>query len=389
MSLETELDVLMQRAVESRALAGVVLTAGRAGDVLYQGAAGKRVVDGPDAMTPDTVMFLASMTKALTGALAMQLVERGRLALDAPAADLLPELERVQVLEGFDPTTGEPRLRAPRRPVTLRNLLTHSAGFAYEFWNADVGRWLEKRGVPSVLSGQRAAFDLPLMHDPDAAWSYGQSIDFAGRLVEVASGETLTEFARKNLFEPLRMTSTSFRITPDQRARLATMHTRTPDGGLAAYPFELDPAAEQDMGGHSVYGTAPDYLRFVRMLLGRGELEGTRVLEADTVATMSQNQMGDLRVRKLSTVTPGFTLDCDFYPGMPCTWGLSFLINTRRTPEGRSPGSLAWAGICNNYWWADPQRDIAGVMYSQLLPFCDERALGVFRDFERAVYRAQ
>ncbi|MGH8517964.1 MAG: serine hydrolase domain-containing protein, partial [Panacagrimonas sp.] len=364
MNLETELDALMQRAVDARTLAGVVLTAGGAGEVLYQGAAGRRVVEGPDPMTPDTVMFLASMTKALTGALAMQLVERGKLVLDAPAAKLLPELERVQVLEGFDPTTGEPRLRAPRRPVTLRNLLTHSAGFAYEFWNADVGRWLEKRGVPSVLSGSRAAFDLPLMHDPDAAWSYGQSIDVAGRLIELASGETLTQFARKNLFEPLRMTSTSFRITPDQRTRLATMHTRTPDGGLAAYPFELDPAAEQDMGGHSVYGTAPDYLRFVRMLLGRGVLDGTRVLEQSTVATMSQNQMGDLRVRKLETVAPGFTQDCDFYPGMPCTWGLSFLINTRQTPEGRSPGSLSWAGICYNYWWADPQRDIAGVMYS-------------------------
>lgn len=388
MSLGTDLKALMQQAVDAQALAGVVLTVGRGRDVIFEGAAGRRSVDAPTAMTPDTVMFLASMTKALTGACAMQLVERGELELDAPAARLLPELDRVQVLEGFDEKSGEPRLRPARRPVTLRNLLTHSSGFAYEFWNADVARYLEKRGVPTVLSGTRASLALPLVHDPDAAWSYGQSIDFAGRLVEEASGETLADFARKNLFEPLGMKDTSFRITPGMRSRLAAMHTRASDGGLAVMPFEIDQNAEQDMGGHSVYGTAPDYLRFARMILGGGALEGTRVLESRTVSAMSQNQMGALRTRKLATVMPAYTADCEFFPGIPCTWGLSFLINTQTTSEGRSPGSLAWAGLCNNFFWIDPARDIAGVMYSQLLPFCDPRALELFRDFERTVYRA-
>lgn len=389
MSIATDLDTLMANAVAARDLAGVVLTVGRAGDVLFEGAAGRRSLDdATSSMTTDTVMFLASMTKAITGVMAMQLVERGKLELDAPAAKLLPELEQVKVLDGFD-DSGEPRLRAPRAPVTLRNLLTHSSGFAYEFWNGDIGRYLEKRGVPSVLSGTRASFALPLAHDPDAAWSYGQGIDFAGRLIEEAAGETLREFARKNLFEPLRMDSTSFRIAPDMRTRLATMHARTLDGDLAVHPIEIDQNAEQDMGGHSVYGTSPDYLRFLRMVLGGGELDGARVLERETVATLSRNHLaGDLRVRTLKTVAPGFTHDCNFYPDIPCTWGLSWLINTRKTPEGRSPGSLAWAGICNNYCWVDPTRDIAGVMYAQLLPFFDPRALGLFRDFERTVYRA-
>ncbi|MCC2655267.1 MAG: beta-lactamase [Panacagrimonas sp.] len=389
MSLATDLDTLIANAVTAQDLAGVVLTVGRTNEVLYESAAGRRSLDAPQPMTPDTVMFLASMTKAITGVLAMQLVECGRLELDAPAARLLPELDRVQVLEGFDEKTGEPRLRAPRSPVTLRNLLTHSSGFAYEFWNADIGRYLEKRGVPSVLSGTRASFAMPLAHDPDTAWSYGQGIDVAGRLIEEAAGETLREFARKNLFEPLRMDGTSFRISPEMRTRLATMHARTPDGGLAVHPIEIDQNAEQDMGGHSVYGTAPDYLRFLRMILGGGALDGARVLKAQTVATLSRNHLaGDLRVRTLKTVAPGFTHDCNFFPDIPCTWGLSWLINTQQTPEGRSPGSLAWAGICNNYCWVDPQRDIAGVMYSQLLPFFDPRALALFRDFERTVYRS-
>jgi methyl acetate hydrolase len=183
------------------------------------------------------------------------------------------------------------------------------------------------------------------------------------------------------------MDSTSFRIAPAMRSRLATMHARTPDGGLAVHPFEIDQDAEQDMGGHSVYGTAPDYLRFLRMILGRGTLDGARVLEGRTVAALSRNHLaGDLRVRTLRTVAPAFTHDCKFFPDIPCAWGLSWLINTQKTPEGRSAGSLAWAGICKNYCWVDPQRDIAGVMYSQLLPFFDPRAPGLFRDFERTLY---
>ncbi len=383
MSLETRVNELLTAAVQAGDVAGVIATAGTREGVIFESAAGKRALDSEQAMTPDTVVFLASMTKALTATLAMQLVERGKLSLDAPAARVLPELENLQVLEGFD-ASGAPRLRPPRSAVTLRNLLTHTSGFSYEFWNPDMARWLESRGA-GILAGSRASFDRPLSRDPDTAWDYSPGIDYAGRMVEAVSGERLGRFAQHNLFEPLGMTGTAFRITPAQRPRLAGMHARMDDGGIAPIPFELDQQAEFDMGGHGVYGTAPDYLRFLRMILSGGALDGTRVLQASTVAQMSQNQMGTLRTRELKTAAPAYTRDCDFYPGHPSQWGLSFMINTHDTAEGRSAGSLSWAGICNTYYWADLHRGIAGVLMTQLLPFFDARSLALFRSFEKAV----
>lgn len=380
------LDTLLSRAVGRGDVPGVIAVAGTAEGVTYEGAAGKRALNGPAEMAIDTVTWLASMTKALTAAAAMQLVERGKLSLDRPAADVLPELGEVQVLEGFD-ASGEPKLRPPKGTVTLRNLLTHSAGFAYEIWNGNVGRWLESRRIPGIITGARATFERPLVGDPDRSWNYGPGIDYAGRMVEEASGERLGEYARKNLFEPLGMLSTAFRITSSQRTRLAGMHARLPDGGLAPYPFEIPQDAECDMGGHAAYGTAPDYLRFLRMILNGGALDGVRVLEAETVAAMSKNQMGALDVRALGTAMPPFSNDVEFYPGIPCKWGLSFMINTARTSEGRSAGSLSWAGLCNSYYWADPTRKIAGLLITQILPFFDARAVELFREFETTVYR--
>ena len=385
MSPNAAIDALLKKAVADGDVAGVIATAGTASEVAYEGAAGLRSIDGDSPMTADTVTFYASCTKALTGAAVMQLVERGRLTLDSPAAKVLPELDKLQVLEGFD-EAGHPILRRPRSPITLRQLLTHTAGFTYEFWNADAGRWLEYKGLPNALSGARATFERALQHDPGSVWDYGPSIDYAGRLLEEVSGERLGDYARKHLFEPLGMHNTSFRITRAQRPHLASMHARGENGVIVPFPFELDQNAEVDMGGHGVYGTAPDYLRFLRMIINGGVLDGVRVLERGTVEQMSQNQIGSLHVRPLKSVMPMFTNDCEFYPGMPCQWGLSFLINNEQTAEGRSAGSLSWAGICNSYYWADPHRKVAGVLMTQLIPFFDERTLNVFRQFERAVY---
>lgn len=387
MKSNATIDALLKRAVEAGDVAGVAATAANADGISYEGAAGLRQKGGDVAMSPDTVVWIASMTKAVTGAAAMQLVERGKLALDQPAGEVVPELKKTQVLEGFD-AAGKPRLRPPKRPITLRNLLTHSSGFAYTIWNADALRWEQATGAPNILAGTNASIDVPLVCDPDSAWNYGPGIDWAGRMVEKASGQRLAAFMKENLFDPLGMSSTAFDITPAMRQRLSGFHARTPDGGLVVYPFEVPQGAELQAGGHAIYSTAQDYLKFARMVMNGGKLGGTQVLKPETVATMSRNQMGPLEVTKLVTVAPPFSYDVDFYPGIPCQWGLTFLINTKETPEGRSAGSLSWAGLSNCYYWIDPVKKVCGVLMSQSLPFFDAKVMKLFRAFESAVYKA-
>lgn len=387
MSLSTTLDTLLDQATASGKIPGVIATVADGSGVIYEGASGARSLGQPAPMTIDTVAWYASMTKAVTGAAAMQLVERGKLSLDAPAGKVCPELANPQVLEGFD-DAGKPRLRPARGNVTLRNLLTHSAGFSYEIWNPVAAQELESRGVGNILSGTQATLNRPLLHDPDTVWDYGPGIDWAGRMVEEVSGQRLGDFMRDNLFKPLGMDSTGFRLTPEQRQRLAGMHARLPEGNLVPYPFEVDQNAPLDMGGHALYGTLPDYLRFTRMIMGGGQLDGVRVLEARTVADMAQNQMGELNVTPLPAAGP-YSNPVDFHPGVNCKWGLSFLINMGKTAQGRSAGSLSWAGLSNCYFWIDPTAQVTGALMTQILPFYDGPVVDLLHQFESSIYQSR
>jgi CubicO group peptidase (beta-lactamase class C family) len=334
-------------------------------------------------MTADSVVWIASMTKAVTGACAMQLVEQDRLSLDGPIASVLPELGRVQVLEGFA-ADGTPRLRPARRPITLRHLLTHTSGFVYDIWNADMGRYLDTTGTPGIISCANAALSIPLVFDPGERWDYGIGIDWAGKAVEAVSGQRLGAYMQQNMLQPLGMTDTGFKIGAAQRRRLAKVHNRSAEGFVAT-DVELPQEPEFEMGGGGLYSTVGDYLRFTRMIMNGGMLDGTRVLARETVAAMSANAMGDLVCRPLKTAAPPFSEDVDFVDGMQ--WGLSFLINPQPMPTGRSAGSLAWAGLANSYYWIDPVRQVTGVYATQLLPFFDARAVRLFQEFETAVYR--
>jgi methyl acetate hydrolase len=218
------------------------------------------------------------------------------------------------VLEGFD-AAGAPKLRPSRTPITLRHLLTHSSGFVYDMWNADMARYLEVTGKPGIISCTNAALDLPLVFDPGTAWDYGIGIDWAGKAVEAVSGKTLGVWLAENLFAPLGMRDTGFRIRDDQRARLARIHARTPEG-IVATDLEIPQSPEFEMGGGGLYATVSDYLRFARMILGGGALDGARVLAEPTVALMSGNAMGDLRCRPMKSAVPGSTNDVDFLDGM-------------------------------------------------------------------------
>ena len=290
----------------------------------------------------------------------------------------------MQVLDGFA-ADGSPRLRPATRPITLRHLLTHSSGFVYDIWNADMGRYLEQTGTPSIVSCANASLSIPLLFEPGERWDYGIGIDWAGKAVEAVSGLRLGQYMQQNLLQPLGMTDTGFKIGAAQRQRLAKVHNRTPDGFVPA-DMELPQEPKFEMGGGGLYSTAGDYLRFTRMILNGGTLDGVRVLARETVAAMSANAMGDLVCRPLKTAAPPASNDVDFIDGMQ--WGLSFLINPQPMPTGRSAGSLAWAGLANSYYWIDPVRQVTGIYATQVLPFFDEKAVRLFQDFETAIYRA-
>ncbi|MBV8575910.1 MAG: beta-lactamase family protein [Acetobacteraceae bacterium] len=379
------IDALLRDATEGGRIPGVVAAAAAPAGLFYQGAAGVRMLGRSEPMTADTVFAIASMTKAVTAVAAMQLVEQGKLALDQPAGDVVDGLRAPMVLEGFD-EDGSARLRPARRPVTLRHLLTHTSGFSYDTWNLVLRRYAEQTGVPMPRTGMLASLNAPLLFDPGERWEYSISIDWAGRMVEAVSRERLDRYFHNHIFGPLGMDDTGYTPTPEQQARLAAMHRRKQDGSLEPLPAEERPEPEFFIGGGGLYSTAGDYLVFLRMLLAGGALSGERILRPETVALMGENHIGDLLVQPLRTAMPDLSNDVELFPGMAKKWGLSFLINTEDSLNGRSAGSLAWAGLYNTYYWLDPKRQVAGVLMAQILPFGDTAVLDLFAHFERAVY---
>jgi methyl acetate hydrolase len=385
MHSQAEIDQVLRKPTDAKEIPGVVAVAASGKDIIYQGAFGKRDLSKDAAMTLDSVFWIASMTKAITTAAAMQLVEQGKLSLDAPIGDLLPDLASPHVLEGFD-ASGEPVLRPARNAITLRHLMTHTAGFCYNMWNGDLASYLEKTGLPAITTCKNDALKTPIMSDPGSRWEYGTNIDFVGKAVEAVSGKRLDAYLRDQMLAPLGMNDTAFKITDSMRKRLVGMHARGEDGTLAPIPFELEQDPEFHMGGGGLYGTAGDYIKFCQMILNKGKGNGNQVLKPETIALMSQNHIGELVMTKMTSVAAIYTNDVDLYPDIVKKWGLSFMINTAMTPEGRSAGSLAWAGLANTYFWIDPDRDVAGVILMQLLPFADKKCLEVFAGFERGIY---
>ena len=331
-------------------------------------------------MGEDTVFQIASMTKAIVSVGAMQLVEQGRLNLDAPIGEVLPALAEPQVMTGFG-GDGAVQTRAAIRPITLRHLLTHTSGFGYAFVQPEVLRYYQSVGMPTA--GSLATLRMPLLFDPGDRWEYGVSTDWVGQVIEAATGQRLGDYLAERVLAPLGMSATAFR--PALPADAAKVYIRAAGGGLEAIPVYFG-GGEFDMGGGGMTSTAPDYARFLRMVLRGGELDGARILAAATVAAMSQNQIGPIRAGNLGSTMPDLAQPFDSFPDQHTGWGLGFLINLEAGPNGRSPGSLAWAGIFNSYYWIDPAAGVAGVFMSQLSPFGDPGALGAFAALERMAY---
>jgi methyl acetate hydrolase len=380
-----KIDALLRAAVGAGDLPGVVAMAADDSGIMYEGAFGPRRLPDGDAMTRDTIFRIASMIKPITTVAALQLVEQGKLSLDAPVPPLEPALGAPQVLDGFD-EKGRPQLRPAKRPIQLRELLTHTSGFAYRLWDEKAVKYVE--AITRLPAKHRKNLPpTPLMFEPGERWQYGGGLDWAGKLVEFVSGEPLDVYFRRHIFEPLGMHDTAFIISPAQQAREASGHRRLPDGSLMAEPRERQMAAQHHFsGGGGIYSSAPDYLTFIRTLLHGGVHESVRILRPETVAAMGRNQIGRIEAGRMRTTSPQFSNDVDFFPGISLKWGYGHMINMQPIPGGRSAGSLTWAGLFNTYYWIDPQKRIAAVFMTQIVPFADPRALAVYGAFERAIY---
>jgi methyl acetate hydrolase len=385
--MTAQIDATLREAVDAGTVPGVVAMAATADGPLYDGAFGVRRLGERNTMTRDTVFRIASMTKAITSVAAMQLVEQGKLLLNDPVPAIDPALAQPQVLTGFD-AAGTPQLRPAVRPITLRHLLTHTAGFCYEQWNPDLERCVAALGLPQMASGKRAALRMPLMFNPGERWEYGINTDWVGRLVEEVSGQKLDAYFAEHITGPLGMTDTGFTVSAEQRARQASVHQRHPDGALEPQPFEQPVEREILSGGGGLYCTTGDYLTFLQVLLHGGSLKGRRILKPETVALMGENHIGGLTVGVLRTNNKPLTNDVDLFPGQIVRWGLGYMLTPEPGPNGRNAGSVTWAGIFNTYYWLDPVKRVAGVIMTQILPFADLPTLGVYGAFERGVYAA-
>jgi CubicO group peptidase (beta-lactamase class C family) len=339
---------------------------------------GARGADNPAPMTPDTLFVIASCSKAVSSVAALQLVERGLLDLDAPVGERLPALAAPRVLTGFD-DAGNPLTRPAASPITLRHLLSHASGLAYDFTSETLASYVKATGA-SQAGG--ADPDYPLLFDPGEGWQYGVGIDWTGRLIEAVTGAGLDAFVGEHILRPLGMDDTTYFPDAAQTARRAGVCQSLPGGEFLPVPFAMPPVNHFMMGGAGLYSTAGDYLTFLAAIASGG----APLLKPETFALMMTPQFGDRDAGAIRTAQPMMSRDYAPLAGLRPRHGLAGLINLDPVPGGRAAGSLAWAGLTNCYYWADPRSGVAGVLLAQVLPFADPAILATFEAMERAVY---
>jgi methyl acetate hydrolase len=381
-------DTVLRYTVERTGGApGVIAMATDRTGNFYEGAAGRRELGKDQPMTTDTVVAIFSTTKALTGTCALQLVEEGKIRLEDPAKKYVPEIAELQVLEGFD-AGGQPKTRPPKRDITINDLMLHTSGLCYECFSDDDLKYRGAKNIPTIVSCTFAAIRTVLLHDPGERWTYGVNLDWLGRIVEQQRGRRLGEVMKERLFEPLGMEDIAFTMTDSMKARRATIHDRAADGKLTPLPdLALPQPPEMDCGGHGLYSTVGEYMKFIRMVLNDGNGPNGRVLKAATVEKMTQDGLGSLSSGGWPTSIPSLANAGEFFPGVPKGWAYTFQLNREDAPSGRPAGSLMWAGLANLFFWIDRKNGIGGYWASQTLPFQDVASYPGFVDFETAVYR--
>ena len=380
------IDKVLQDAVDTGAVPHVAAIAADRDGIIYEGGAGVRIAGvSEDPVGTATQFRIMSMTKMVATTAALQQMERGDLDLDAPVSNYRPEFAEVQVLDGFDGDT--PRLRAPASQATVRHLITHTSGLGYWFWNADLKKYEEVTGLPNVVPGVMAAFKAPLVADPGTRYVYGINTDWLGLVVEAVAGTTLDVVVKEHIAGPLGMDDTMFALDDSRKQNVVDVHVRGEDGAWTAAGGILNESPEWWAGGHGLYSTPRDYIRFQRALLRGGELDGQRILQESTVEAAFSNQIGDLDFPAvIETADPPITDSLRVGPGYK--WGYGLLLNTSDVPGRRRAGTGAWAGLFNTHFFIDRTTGVCASIYTTSLPFIEQRAWQLYGDFEEALYSA-
>jgi methyl acetate hydrolase len=387
--LKAALDAVLDQTVHRHGGApGVVAMATDRKGNFYEGAVGARELGKPDTMTTDSVFAIFSTTKALAGTCIMQLVEENKISLSDAAKKYVPEIAELQVLDGFD-AAGQPKTRPPKRDITVNDLMLHTSGLCYEFFSADDLKYRGAKNIPTVVSCTFASIRTVLLHDPGERWTYGVNVDWLGRIVEQQRGKRLGEVMKERIFEPLGMRDIGFTMSDSMKARRVTIHDRAADGKLTPLPdLALPQPPEMDCGGHGLYATVGEYMKFIRMILNDGAGPNGRVLKAETVAAMAKDGLAAMGLASTGwdTSIPSLSNKGEFFPGIDKGWAYTFMTNRERTPSGRPANSLMWAGLANCFYWIDRQSGVGGYWATQILPFQDCASYPGFVDFETTVY---
>jgi methyl acetate hydrolase len=378
------IDAVLADAVAAGAVPTVIAMAADRDGVIYEGAAGPRAPGESGTVHADTPLRIMSMTKPVVTAAALQLAEQRKLDIDAPVEEYVPEFADLGLLERIE--DGRPVLRAPAHKATVKQLITHTSGLGYWFWNADVLAWERAVNAPKPMSGLRAVLDAPLIAEPGSVFAYSNATDWLGLVVEGVCGRSLDEALSAIVTEPLGMTRTGFALDERVRAALVPVHLRAADGRWTASEIELPARPEYVSGSRGLYSTPRDYLTFQRMLLGEGTgPDGTTVLSPATVHAMFSNQIGALDFpAEIRTADPESAHGLTLGPGYK--WGHGLLLNTVDVPGRRHAGSGGWMGLFNTFFWVDPHAGVTGAIYTQTLPFLDPEALALSQAFETALY---
>jgi methyl acetate hydrolase len=372
----TALSTFLKSATDRGDVPGVVVAVVDKNGVLYNEAFGKSSTLRNTPMTKDTIFNMASMTKPITSAAIMILVDEGKLKLDDEVGKYLPKWKDPQVISAFNEADASFETRPAKRQITIRHLLTHTSGIGYGFSSPMLTKIMEKT--------KKTEMDSPLLFDPGESWAYGASTRVLGLVVEAISGQKIDAYLQARILGPLGMNDTSYLVPTTKYARVVAVNARNASGKFEERPVPATiPATVQGDGG--LYGTASDYGLFLRMLLNRGTLNGKRILSEQSAKLMLEPATGTVVVKEQQSANLSLSRNFPVGAGKD-KWGLGFQLAADKLPNRRSPGSGTWAGIFNTHFFIDPSRELGVIVMMQTLPFYDEASMKVYSGAEEAVY---
>ena len=353
-------------------------------NILYKGYFGFSNIEEKKPVDQNSLFRIASMTKAITSTCVYQQIDRGKLTLNTSLKDYFPEISEKKILDGFD-GDGNPVLKEPESDITIGQLLTHTSGFAYEIWNENIAKLVEKGDLVTAFAGNEEFLKAPLVFEPGSSWEYGIGIDWLGVLIEKINECSLQDYMKRNIFNPLNMENTSYDLSEEDHDRVVAVYGRNGDAYMQM-PFEVPEKSSFYSGGGNLISNVDDYSSFLKLFLNVGTVNGEKILSEKSVQSMLQSLNKTLEMNTMKTQVPMLSDNVDFFPNTTKSWSPGFMINHEDIQYGRPANSAGWAGLFNSFFWIDQKNDIAALILMQMLPFVEKGCFETLKDFESSIY---